>query len=150
MMTKNNAVAAAFSAHPQAGSAARQLPHGGFDVKRISMVGAGSPREDHQEACDKAWDRMKCWGESGAFWGGIWGLMFGSAFFSMPVVGALFRAPLVVGWILGALEGAFVVGGLSALGAGIYSLGIPKDSAAHDEPARPAGRVVASVHGSRD
>ena len=29
---------------------------------------------------------------------------------------------------ISALEGAIVVGGLSALGAGLYSLGIPKDS----------------------
>ncbi len=31
-------------------------------------------------------------------------------------------------WSCGALEGAAVVGGLSALGAGLYSIGIPKDS----------------------
>jgi len=34
----------------------------------------------------------------------------------------------LVVWIVGALETAVVVGGLSALGAGLFSLGIPKDS----------------------
>ena len=28
-----------------------------------------------------AGDRMKYWGKLGAFWGGFWGLLFGSAFF---------------------------------------------------------------------
>lgn len=32
------------------------------------------------------------------------------------------------GWIISALEGAVDVGGLIALGAGLYGLGIPKDS----------------------
>ncbi len=31
-------------------------------------------------------------------------------------------------WIVGALEGAVVRGGLTALGAGLYSIGIPKNS----------------------
>ena len=39
----------------------------------------------------------------------------------------LVAGPLV-SWIVGALEGGVLVGGLDALGAGLYSLGIPKDS----------------------
>jgi hypothetical protein len=41
----------------------------------------------------------------------------------------------LVSWIIGALEGAAVVGGLSALGAGLYSLGIPKNSVVEYEKA---------------
>ena len=41
--------------------------------------------------------------------------------------------------IVGALEGAVVTGGLSALGAGLYSLGIPKDSIVKYETAAEVG-----------
>ena len=54
--------------------------------------------------------------------------MFGSAFFPIPDIGPLLAAGPLVGWIVTALQGAVVVGSLSALGAGLYSIGIPKDS----------------------
>jgi len=41
----------------------------------------------------------------------------------------------LVGWVAGALEGAAVVGGLSALGAGLYSIGIPQNSIVEYETA---------------
>jgi hypothetical protein len=43
-------------------------------------------------------------------------------------------------WIAGALEGAVVLGGLSALGAGLCSIGIPKDSALQYEAALKADK----------
>jgi hypothetical protein len=48
------------------------------------------------------------------------------------------------------LEGAIVVGGLSAIGAGLYSLGIPKDSILQYETAIKAGKFVLIAHGSMD
>jgi hypothetical protein len=48
-----------------------------------------------------AGDRMKYWGKLGAFWGGFWGLLFGSAFFLIPGVGPLLVAGPLVGWIVG-------------------------------------------------
>ena len=54
----------------------------------------------------------------------------------------------IVSWIVGALEGAVVVGGLSALGAGLFSLGIPKDSILQYETAVKSGKYVVIAHGS--
>lgn len=48
--------------------------------------------------------------------------------FLIPGLGPLVVAGPLVGWLGGALESAVVVGGLSALGAGLFSLGIPKNS----------------------
>jgi len=81
-------------------------------------------------------------GKPGAFCGGIWGLLFGSAFFLIPGVGPLLVAGPLVGWIVWALEGAVVVDGLSAIGAGLYSLGIPKDSIPGYETALKSGKFV--------
>ncbi len=41
----------------------------------------------------------------------------------------------MVAWIVAALEGALVLGGLSAIGAGLYGMGIPKDSVVQYEVA---------------
>jgi hypothetical protein len=93
---------------------------------------------------------MKYWGKMGAFWGGIWGMLFGSAFFLIPGIGPLIVAGPLVSWIVGALEGAVVVGGLSAVGAGLYSLGIPKDSILQYETALKTDKFLLIAHGSAD
>ena len=43
-----------------------------------------------------------------------------------------------------------MVGGLSALGAGLYGLGIPKDSILQYETALKSDKFVVIVHGSGD
>ncbi len=85
---------------------------------------------------------MKYWGKWGAFWGGFWGLLFGAAFFWVPAVGPVLVGGPLVAWIVAGLENAVVVGGLSALGAGLYSIGIPKDSVVEYEAAVKAGKYV--------
>jgi hypothetical protein len=52
----------------------------------------------------------------------------------------------LVAWIVGALEGAVVVGGLSAIGAGLYSLGIPKDSIVQYDLALKTDKFLLVVH----
>ena len=75
-------------------------------------------------------------------------MLFGSAFFIVPGIGPMIIAGPLVAWIIGALEGAAVFGGLSAIGAGLYSLGIPKDSILSYETALKAGKFVLIAHGS--
>ncbi len=94
--------------------------------------------------------RMKYWGKLGAFWGGLWGLLFGAAFFWVPGLGPLVVAGPLASWIIGALEGAAVVGGLSALGAGLYSIGIPKDSIISYETAIKSDKFLVIAHGTPD
>ena len=54
----------------------------------------------------------------------------------------------VVGWLLGALGEAVLVGGLSALGAGLYSQGIPKNSVLKYDTAIKSGKFVLIAHGT--
>jgi hypothetical protein len=56
--------------------------------------------------------------------------------------------PLAAG-IVNALEGAVVVGGLSAIGAGLYSIGISKDSVLHYDVALKAANLLIG-HGTAD
>src|SRR5580698_7706498 len=147
---KNNSVVAIYKSHTEAEAAIKELQKSGFDMKQLSIVGRDYHTDEHVVGYYNTGDRMKQWGKLGAFWGGIWGLLFGSAFFLIPGVGPLLIAGPLVGWIVGALEGAVVVGGLSALGAGLFSLGIPKDSVLQYETAVKAGKFVVFAHGSAD
>jgi hypothetical protein len=92
-------------------------------------------------------DRMKRWGKMGGMWGGIWAVLFGSAFFVIPGIGPLLVAGPLVAWIVGALEGVVVVGGVSALGAGLLSIGIPKDSVLQYESSAKSDKLLLVVNG---
>ena len=149
-MSKNNAVVATYDTHVQAEAAVKELQQAGFDMKKLSIVGKDYHTEQHVVGYYNAGDRMKYWGKLGAFWGGLWGLLFGSAFFWVPGIGPLLVAGPLAAAIVGGLEGAAVVGGLSALGAGLYSIGIPKDSVLKYETAIKSDKYLLVAHGTTD
>jgi len=66
----------------------------------------------------------------------------------VPGIGPVIAAGSVVASIVAALEGAVVVGGVSALGAGLFSLGIPKNSVVKYEKSIKAGKFVLVAHGT--
>lgn len=149
MATKNSCVAT-FNTHTEAESAIKELQKSGFDMKKLSIVGKDYHTEEDVVGYYNAGDRMKYWGKLGAFWGGLWGFLFGAAFFWVPGLGPLVVGGPLVSWIVGALEGAAVVGGLSALGAGLYSIGIPKDAVLKYETALKADKFLLIAHGDAD
>ena len=75
-------------------------------------------------------------------------MLFGSAMFLVPGVGHLMVFGPLVSWIIGALENAAVVGGFSALGAGLFSIGIPKNSVLDYEEAVKASKFLVIAHGT--
>jgi hypothetical protein len=60
----------------------------------------------------------------------------------------LVAGPLVA-WIVAALEGAVLGGGLSALGAALFSIGIPRNSALQYETSIGAGKLLLVAHGTQ-
>ena len=77
-------------------------------------------------------------------------MLFGSAFFAIPGIGPVLVAGPLVAWIVGALEGAAVMGGLGAIGAGLCSIGIPKDSVVKYETAIKSAKFLVIAHGTAD
>jgi hypothetical protein len=142
-----NSVVAIFSQHSAAESAIKELKNTGFEVKHLSIIARDYHTEQNVVGFYNTGDRMKYWGKLGAFWGGIWGLLVGAAVLFIPAVGPVVIAGSVVTLIAAALEGAIAVGGLSALGAGLFSLGIPKDSVIKYETSVKAGKFVLIAHG---
>lgn len=149
-MTEENATVAVFAKHAQAEDAIDELKRSGFDMNRLSIIGKDFHTEEHVVGYYNTGARMKAWGKMGAFWGGVWGMLVGAAFFSFPGIGPVLVGGFLVNTIVAALEGAFVVGGLSALGAGLYSLGIPKNSVLRYETDLRAGKFLLIAHGTAD
>ena len=146
----NNAVVAIYKSHAEAEAAVKELQRSGFDMEKLSIIGRDTHTEEHVVGYYTTGDRMRYWGKQGAFWGGVWALLFGSAFFWIPGLGPLLVAGPLVTLIVGALQSAVVIGGLTAIGAGLYSLGIPKDSILRYETALKTDKFVLIAHGSAE
>jgi hypothetical protein len=149
-MSKGNVGIALFNTHGEAENAVKELQKSGFDMKKLSIVGKDYHTEEQVVGYYHTGDRMKHWGKLGAFWGGLWGILFGAGFFLVPGIGPLVVAGPLVSAIVGALEGAVAVGGLTALGAGLYSIGVPKDSIITYESSIKADKFLLVIHGSGD
>src|ERR1700735_2813603 len=115
-MTDASSVIAVYSSHTDAEQAVAKLSAASFDIKKVSIIGKDYHTEENVVGYYTTGERMKYWGKLGAFWGGFWGMLFGSAFFWLPGIGTVLVAGPLVVWIVGALESAAVMGGLSALG----------------------------------
>ncbi len=146
-MTEKNSCVAIYNTHTEAEEAIKELQKSGFDMKKLSIVGKDYHTEEHVVGYYSTGDRMRKWGKFGGFWGGLWGLLFGSAFFFIPGIGPLAIGGPLVSWIVGALESAVIVGGLSALGAGLFSIGIPEDSILKYEAAIKSDKFMVVAHG---
>ena len=91
-MEKANLPFYVFNTHIEAEEAIKLLNKSGFDVHKLSLVGKGYHSEEHPTGFYTAGDRIKSWGGTGAFWGGVWGLLFGPAVFFLPGLGLVAMA----------------------------------------------------------
>ncbi len=146
MNTKDTLIAT-FPDHMAADAAVRALAASGFDVKNISVVGKGYHTEETVAGFYNVGDRMKVWGAKGAFWGGLWGLFFGGVFLAVPVLGHVIVLGYLAAAVASAVEGAVVVGGLSAIGGALSSIGVPNDSVVRYESEIKADSFLVMAHG---
>ena len=136
-MNTTNAVIAVFADHLEAESAVKKLAASGFEMKQLSVVGKGYQTEEKVVGFYSTGDRIK-----------FWGLFMGGMFMTVPVVGHVVVLGYLAAIAISAVENAVVVGGLSALGAALYSIGIPKDSVVQYEAALKADNFLVMAHGT--
>jgi hypothetical protein len=149
-MEKENTSVYVFNTHLDAEDAIRELTRAGFDMKKLSLVGKGYHSEEHPIGFYTAGDRIKSWGGLGAFWGGVWGLLLAPGVFLLPGLGLVAMAGPIVSMLIGALEGAVVFGGISALGAALIQIGVPKDEVIKYETALKVDKYILMVHGNTE
>lgn len=141
-------VLALFGTHQAAEAAVRQLGSAGVALPAISIVGRNYHSEEHAVGYFNAGERARFFGKLGAFWGGLAGILLGSAFMFIPVVGHLVVLGPLASTLVSGLEGAALGGGASALVGALTTLGVPRDSVVRYETAIKADQFLVSVHAS--
>jgi uncharacterized membrane protein len=148
MSTDNPDIAVAvYDQHTQAENGVKALQRAGFDMKKISIIGKDYQTEEHVVGFLNAGDRAKMFGKYGAFWGGLMGVLFGSALMFVPIVGHIVVLGPLAAMLFSGLQGAVTVGGVSALAGALMSVGIPKDSVLRYETALRANKFILMFHG---
>jgi hypothetical protein len=146
-MKQPDTIVAVFADHAAAENAVKKLAAADFKMKDLSVVGQGYHTEEKVVGFYNAGDRVRFWGSRGALWGGLWGLFFGGMFITAPVTGPIIVLGYLAAAIMSAVEGAVVIGGVSALGAALYSVGVPKNSVIAYEAALKADNFLVLAQG---
>ncbi len=147
-MTHTDSVIAIYNDHSDAEAAVKKLADAGFPMTHLSVVGQGYHSEEKVVGFYNAGDRIQFWGTRGAFWGGLWSFFFGGIFMTIPLFGPVVALGYLATLLVATLEGAVVVGGLSAIGASLYNIGIPKDSVIDYEVAIKTDGFLVMAHGT--
>jgi hypothetical protein len=145
-----SSVTAIFPDHAGAGKAIKELKNCGLDIEKLSVVGRDSHTEDHAAGFYTRGERIRYGGKRDFLGDECWGDLAGAAFLIIPGVGPVIVAGPVANWIIGALEGSIFIGGMSALGAGLVTLGIPRRTVFKYEIAIKAGKLVLMTLGTEE
>jgi len=145
-LSKADIAVAVYDLHTQAETAVKVLQRAGFDMRKISIIGRDYHTEEHVIGFLNASDRAKVFGKFGAFWGGLTGVLFGSAMMFVPVVGHVIVLGPLAAALFSGLQGAVLVGGISALAGALMAVGIPKDSVLRYETALKADKFMLVVN----
>jgi hypothetical protein len=136
MLTREDDTArVAYRSHTEPQQVLSESEKPGSNVENLSLIGWGSHRPNSVGAYHSVGGRMKYWGRFAAFWSLFCVVALGAAVFLVPGVRPTLQSGaftagtgrLVAGTIL-------VVGFLTFLVAGFYSLGIPEKCSPAYEP----------------
>lgn len=147
-MSQESSVVCLYPSVDAAEEAVRKLGQGGFPIQHVSIItkDLGSEKKVHGfvTSCDVA----KSAARSGAWVGGIFGLLVGAALVWLPGVGPLVVAGSLTSALMGGLEGAVAGAALSGVLGWLGSLGISKQHILKYEESVKAGKSLVVAHGT--
>jgi hypothetical protein len=149
-MSQEQSVVGVYAHIDTAEEAVRQLAAGGFPADHVSIIARdlGTEKKVHGfvTSCDVAKESAR----TGAWVGGIFGLLVGAAFVWVPGVGPLVVAGSLTSALLGGLEGAVAGAAFSGMLGWLASLGISKQHILKYEEHVKAGKYLVIAHGTAD
>jgi hypothetical protein len=125
-MPENKAILAICVGHAQAEKAIGELKRLGFDAKNVSVFRKACLDEDEFVGLYTAGERLLARGDSAAFWERMWDLLGDGGLFLVPGIGPVVLAGPFIHTLVATVDAGVAVGGLSALGAAMHHLGVPK------------------------
>jgi hypothetical protein len=149
-MSQDNSAVGVYLSMDAAEEAVRQLGQGGFPIQHVSILAQDLGSESKIHGFVTSCDVAKSSARTGAWVGGIFGLLTGAAFLWVPGVGPLVVAGSLASLLLGGLEGAVAGAAVTGLLGWLTSLGISKQHILKYEQSVKAGKYLVIAHGGPD
>ena len=114
-------------------SAVRQLHDAGFPLGDLSIVGRDFQETEEPYGFVSRGDYTEAGAETGAWFGGMFGLFIGAGFLILPGLGLVVVAGPIAAALLAGIEGAVAGTALGSLAGAFIGWGVPKDRAINYE-----------------
>jgi len=149
-MSQENSIVEVYENIAAAEDAIRMLDRGGFPMKQISIVGQDLQSEKEVHGFITTGDVAKSGAGTGAWAGGLFGLLMGAAFIWMPGFGPLVVAGPFASALLGGVEGAVAGAAGGGLLGALIGWGVSKQHIVKYEEHLKGGKYLLIVHGSQE
>jgi hypothetical protein len=140
-------IVAVYPDHAAAEQAVRQLHEAGFAMRDLSIIGRDFQMSEEPVGFISTGDYAKAGAGTGAWFGGLFGLLVGAAFLILPGVGPVVVAGPLAAAVLAGLEGAMAGTALGSLAGALVGWGVPKDRAIKYETQIKGGKFIVVVRG---
>ena len=142
-----SSIVAVYPDHAEAEEAVRQLHEAGFAMGDLSIIGRDFQMSEEPVGFVSPGDYAKAGAGTGAWFGGLFGLLVGAAFLILPGVGPVVVAGPLAAALLAGLEGAIAGTALGSLAGALVGWGVPKDRALKYETQIKGGKFIVVARG---
>jgi hypothetical protein len=142
-----SSIVAVYPDHPAAERALRQLHTEGFALGDLSIVGRDFQTSEEPIGFVSTADYATAGAKTGAWFGGLFGLVVGAAFLVLPGVGPIVVAGPLATAVVAGVEGALAGTALGSLAGALVGCGVPKDRALKYETQVKGGKFLVLVRG---
>ena len=144
---KENSVVGVYTSLDAAESSIRLLGDGGFPIQKVSIVATQIQDSKRVHGFVTPCDIAKSSATTGAWMGGIFGLLVGAAFLWVPGFGPLVVMGSLSAMFLGGIEGAMAGAAVTGLLGWLAGVGISKEKIISYENDVKAGKYLVIAHG---
>lgn len=141
-------IVAVYPDHASAEAAIRLLHQEGFAMADLSIVGRDFQSTEEPIGFVSVGDYATSGAETGAWVGGLFGLLIGAAFVILPGVGPIVVAGPLSAALLGGIEGALAGAAVGGLAGALIGWGIPQEHAIKYESQVKAGKFLVIARGN--
>ena len=145
-----HSVVGVYKALGAAEAAVRSLGDGGFPIQKVSIIAKNLEDDRRIHGYVTACDVARSSASTGAWVGGVFGLLAGAAFLWVPGFGPLIVAGSLASALLGGIEGAVAGAAVTGVFGWLLGLGVSQDKILKYEEAVKAGKFLVIAHGPAD
>ena len=150
MSELGSSIVAVYPDHASAEEAVKILEGAGFSLKNISIMGRDFQATETPVGFVTTGDIASQGATTGAWAGGIFGLLMGAAFLILPGIGPVIVAGPLSAALLGGIEGAIAGAAIGGISGALVGLGVSKEHALKYVTELKAGKFVVTLHGTHE